>query len=202
MIEVTSFLLKHLYELMADNYNASNHASQQQQQQQQQTIPNSSSLQGSHTNYNGSHSGGGEEEEEEDSDSGNESTHSQHDNNNDDTNNQRRQQWNCAGQTDVFDQTDLSQRPLIRTQQIRQEQETNQQIVAFLTNNHLPDLACDTFIELLFICVFLAISWIFVMIVQLHCHQLQQPARVFYCNTKLLASLMYCNNKSAQMVSI
>lgn len=75
------------------------------------------------------------------------------------------------------------------------EQETNQQIVSFLANNHLPDLFCETFIELLFICVFLAVSWIFVMIVQLHCHQLQQPARLFYCNTKFLASLMYCNSK-------
>lgn len=78
---------------------------------------------------------------------------------------------------------------------ITREQETNQQIVSFLTNNHLPDLFCETFIELLFIFVFLAISWIFVMIVQLHCHQLQQPARLFYCNTKFLASLMYCNSK-------
>lgn len=76
------------------------------------------------------------------------------------------------------------------------EQETNQQIVSFLANNHLPDLICETFIELLFICVFLAVTWIFVMIVQLHCHQLQQPARMFYCNTKFLSSLMYCNNKS------
>lgn len=74
------------------------------------------------------------------------------------------------------------------------EQEANQQIVSFVANNQLPDLACETFIELLFICVFLAVSWIFVMIVQLHCHQVQQPAKYFYCNTKLLASLMYCNH--------
>lgn len=80
--------------------------------------------------------------------------------------------------------------------EMSRNQETNQQIVSFLANNHLPDLICETFIELLFISVFLAVSWIFVMIIQLHCHQLQQPAKFFYCNTKFLASLMYCNSKS------
>ena len=48
------------------------------------------------------------------------------------------------------------------------EQETNQQIVSFLINNQLPDLVCETVIELIFISVFLAVSWIFVMIIQLH----------------------------------
>lgn len=85
--------------------------------------------------------------------------------------------------------------------EINSEQATNHQIVSFLTNNHLPDLICETFIETLFICVFLTITWIFVMIIQLHCQQLQQPAKLFYCNTKFLASLMYCNNKS-QLVSM
>lgn len=85
---------------------------------------------------------------------------------------------------------------LARLESSSRDQETNQQIVSFLANNHLPDLICETFIELLFICVFLAVTWIFVMIIQLHCHQLQQPARMFYCNSKFLASLMYCNNKS------
>jgi cytoskeletal protein RodZ len=88
MIDITSFLLKHLYELMADNYNAT-----------------------------------------------------QRDNR-------------------IYNRILLAR-----------EQETNQRIVSFLINNKLPDLACETLIELIFICVFLAVSWIFVMILQLHCHQ-------------------------------
>lgn len=96
------------------------------------------------------------------------------------------------------------------------EQETNQQIVLFLANNHIPDLICETFIELLFISVFMAITWIFVMILHLHCqssfgaqltseqllllapnsteaanqNKLAQPTS-FYCDTKFLSALMY-----------
>lgn len=137
MIEITSFLLKHLYELMADDYSAAQEPRFIESQQRAPAV-----------------------------------------------------EAQC-GQLSVERQNSRRSR-----RHTSRDQETNQQIVAFLANNHLPDLICETFIELLFICVFLAITWIFVMIVQLHCHSLQQPARLFYCNTKFLASLMYCNNKS------
>jgi len=142
MIEITSFLLKHLYELMADDYNRAG----QDSTSGRQTMVRSQQQRHRQSGHSSSHS---------------------------------------------------SSSLVFRSHQnASRAQETNQQIVSFLANNHLPDLICETFIELLFICVFLAVSWIFVMIVQLHCHQLQQPARIFYCNTKFLASLMYCNNKS------
>lgn len=151
MIDITSFLLKHLYEFMADNYNAT----QQRHREQQQ------------------------------------------------------------------DQSEPSQPQQQQAAETKPEQETNQQIVSFLINNQLPDLACETLIELIFICVFLAVSWIFVMIIQLHCHQTvsqslmdlndgapshsihshsasSSPSSAYskdtYCNTKFLNSLMYCNN--------
>lgn len=76
------------------------------------------------------------------------------------------------------------------------DQEANQQIVLFLVNNHLPDLICETFIELLFLSVFVALTWIFVMVIQLHCQTSHEPAKYFYCNTKFLSALMYCNDKS------
>lgn len=158
MIEITSFLLKHLYELMADNYNA-RHADQQ-----------------SDGRLSGRLSGQPEvtdnpaRSQEQKSDDNHNCTHQSH-------------RQSAGGSSSS-------------SRRASREQETNQQIVSFLANNHLPDLICETFIELLFICVFLAVSWIFVMMIQLHCHQLQQPARYFYCNTKFLASLMYCNNKS------
>lgn len=137
MIEVTSFLLKHLYELLADDYNGAG----------SRRVTNRNS--GAAT-IRGSQSSG----------------------------------CNAPAPTNPTS-----------------DQETNQQIVLFLAQNHLPDLVCETFIELLFVCVFLAVSWIFVMIVQLHCNQVHQPARQFYCNTKFLSSLMYCNNKHHELAS-
>lgn len=134
MIEITSFLLKHLYELMADDYNATGSS----------RAPRAAA---------GAPSGAPER---------------------------------TCNSTSARSSSN---------------QETNQQIVLFLAQNHLPDLVCETFIELLFICVFLAVSWIFVMIVQLHCNQVHQPARQFYCNTKFLSSLMYCNHKHPELVS-
>lgn len=150
MIEITSFLLKHLYELMADNYSHSATASRNQTR--------SSSV---------------------------------------DRRSRNQENSGSIRAQDDGSPTQLQVQASSRAQQqwTSREQETNQQIVSFLANNHLPDLICETFIEILFICVFLAVSWIFVMIIQLHCHQLQQPAKLFYCNTKFLASLMYCNNK-------
>lgn len=143
MIEITSFLLKHLYELMADDYNAAG----------RQSGPSQSRRSG-------------------------------------------RPLSSCAEPS-----PDPGQVQMQGTRQSSADQETNQQIVLFLAQNHLPDLICETFIELLFICVFLAVSWIFVMIVQLHCNQVHQPARHFYCNTKFLSSLMYCNNKIQALAS-
>lgn len=174
MVEITGFLLKHLYELMADNYNSNfnyGHQSDQQQQQQQRRRANRE-----------------------------ENCHTTNTNSNNNQNSEN------------------------RLQEFR-EQETNQQIVSFLTNNQLPDLACETFIELLFICVFLAISWVFVMIVQLHYtsssllqvsagstapltrhqhhheHHQHQPAKSFYCQTAFINSLMYCNNLQANALA-
>lgn len=156
MIDITSFLLKHLYEFMADNYSAN----QPQPRNDQQQASSSS-----------------------------------------------RQQTQSE-------------------QQLESLASESQQIVSFLINNQLPDLACETLIELIFICVFLAISWILVMIVQLHCHQTSPHsivdiswsdasssstsqtssssylyARDYYCNTKFLNSLMYCNNHNSFAVS-
>lgn len=159
MIEITGFLLKHLYELMADDYTtgrdppASGSSGERQRAQPEEPLDAAGcsgatrSQQGEHDDYDNAHRA-------------------------------------------------ANRQTLARLESSSREQETNQQIVSFLANNHLPDLICETFIELLFICVFLAVTWIFVMIIQLHCHQLQQPARMFYCNSKFLASLMYCNNKS------
>lgn len=168
MIDITSFFLKHLYEFMADNYNATTANQQQQQQRQRQN--------------------------------------QQH----------QRQQQEPESDEQVVASSLASE---------------SQQIVSFLINNQLPDLACETLIELIFICVFLAISWILVMIIQLHCHQsssqslvdvgwpdadaasssssspTQHPsssylyARDYYCNTKFLNSLMYCNNHNSLAVS-
>lgn len=164
MIEITSFLLKHLYELMADDYNARHTtstaaAASRRRQQQLARSRSDGSQQPTTAAYD-----------------------------------------ELCGSSSRDQTTALSEstETTTTTATTSREQETNQQIVSFLANNHLPDLICETFIELLFICVFLAVSWIFVMIVQLHCHQhaSQQPAKIFYCNTKFLSSLMYCNNKS------
>lgn len=171
MIEITSFLLKHLYELMADDYNARHNTNTSAatlrarrlfQQQADLTASRGSPSDGSRTTTTTTTSSPPDQEE------------------------------SCNYQSNRSETTATT------TTTTSREQETNQQIVSFLANNHLPDLICETFIELLFICVFLAVSWIFVMIVQLHCHQQasQQPAKLFYCNTKFLSSLMYCNNKA------
>lgn len=203
MIEITSFLLKHLYELMADDYTTG-----------QDRAPAGGSGRGLEPEPSNS----GETSAllmrlaEEDEISPAQLLGRL----NDDSQQQTLAACSGGSQTTTTTTTTLEEDELVlassrrsfearesylgRAQQRQtntsREQETNQQIVSFLANNHLPDLICETFIELLFICVFLAVTWIFVMIVQLHCHQLQQPARLFYCNTKFLSSLMYCNNKS------
>lgn len=195
MIEITSFLLKHLYELMADDYttghdrapaggsgrgsegaepsNSSESSALLMRLAEEDEISPLGRLNDSQT----VRSGGSQSLEEDEL------------------------VMSSSRRTFETRESYLGRPQNQQQQQQRQnttsrEQETNQQIVSFLANNHLPDLICETFIELLFICVFLAVTWIFVMIVQLHCHQLQQPARLFYCNTKFLSSLMYCNNKS------
>lgn len=49
-------------------------------------------------------------------------------------------------------------------------------ILIFLTNNQLPDLICDTFVEMISFGVIFALIWVFVAITELneiegsHCH--------------------------------
>lgn len=187
MIEVTSFLLKHLYEFMADNYaleapsvagaNCVRRLLGCLSRAQAEPPPPPRRCRRS--------SAGADDQHQCSSESQNE-----------------------AGQQDGnATLTSGQQRQLNESER---EQETNQQIVTFLIYNQLPDLACETFIELLSICVFLAISWILVMIVQLHSHPLQMEqqtkqqfhsARQVYCQTRLVNSLMYCNNKQARQVA-
>lgn len=293
MIDITSFLLKHLYELMADNYNvATQHrlrptpqypelvfadepAPQQQlQQQQQQQTDAKQGLENQVIEPLGREPAG-------------DSTPSTHQQVISSTSNQQaithQTMTNARDHPDIHHQTTSSSlissalcrfnycrrasssgvvgssaspsradgssstdessaqaaaAQAVSRNRLAREQETNQQIVAFLINNQLPDLACETLIELIFICVFLAVSWIFVMIIQLHCHQTSstsspflqvsssssaegstaqtflqhqtttasphesyQYARDFYCNTKFLNSLMYCNNKNSKAFS-
>lgn len=138
MIEITSFLLRHLYELMADDYDAT---STRRAADRSSAATKVGASQGS--------------------------------------------ECNASASPNTSDD----------------QQDTNQQIVLFLAQNHLPDLVCETFIELLFICFFLTASWILVMIVQLHSDQVHQPGRQFYCTTKFLSSLMYCNNKHHELAS-
>lgn len=175
MIEITSFLLRHLYELMADNYD---HNHGREPASVSADAANSWTLIGSRP---GRHQEGAAAAAE------------------------RPAGPSCA-RTDPSADTGGRRR---QTAISNSEQESNQQIVSFLTNNQLPDLACETFLELLFICVFVAVSWIFVMIIQLHLNQAHagQPhrqhhqAKSYYCNTRLLASLMYCNNKQAHLLA-
>jgi len=259
MIEVTSFLLKHLYEFMADNYAVDAQEAQQaaadseQQQQLDQEDDQRDEECSIFYHYFASiahHLQGqpsGEQQLERPA--------------------EPESQRNLAasfGAPALRCQHGRPRAALLRAEHERRlqrasanqrEQEANQQIVSFLTYNQLPDLACDTFIELLFICVFLAISWIFVMIIQLHCYQSAAPtqaptvsvmnqnsqnspnispnsqnvsqklasqrqqqvlasgaketggqhqyqsARHFYCNTRYLNSLMYCNNKQARQLA-
>lgn len=182
MIEITSFLLKHLYELMADDYNARHSTARRRPPRTRIRTRTSRSRQAT-----GAHRSPIRDGSQLDSANQDEFDDFVEDEDQDDD--------------DEHEGTSCALARLAQGGELAEtsrEQETNQQIVSFLANNHLPDLICETFIELLFICVFLAVSWIFVMIVQLHCHQQAsaQPAKVFYCNTKFLSSLMYCNNKS------
>lgn len=211
MIEITNFLLKHLYELMADDYSAGHNervatigllsadvvvagstvrketttTSQKRELRHHRKQQHSKRSHKSRTEpaSNDSSSSIIALEDE----SGDEELSS--------SNKESNVEQTLANQSYLNERVTTTTTITSTITHSSREQETNQQIVSFLANNHLPDLFCETFIELLFICVFLAISWIFVMIVQLHCHQLQQPARLFYCNTKFLASLMYCNSK-------
>lgn len=234
MIEITSFLLKHLYELMADDYNArhnsdgairllsetnsgSNIASRETTQRKHARTSKRSLKATSTSTASKIRKNNNKKVIQVASASASESISTSSNSTSSDYSTECEFERESDDQTsdDSINQTNYLQTNNDRTLNVLErmttistraapsnaviitsrEQETNQQIVSFLANNHLPDLFCETFIELLFIFVFLAISWIFVMIVQLHCHQLQQPARLFYCNTKFLASLMYCNTK-------
>lgn len=201
MIEITGFLLKHLYELMADDYNSASHSDYDrrnrrgssyllanQSKQEKRTGPqmdtSSKALeedqkdesQVQKSSLNSSIEGDNGTNLLEDLDEACED-HNLLDIEPEEANGSTFLEYQCA-----FGQSS--------------EQEANQQIVLFLVNNHLPDLICETFIELLFLSVFVALTWIFMMIIQLHCQTANSDSmRYFHCNTKFLDSLMYCHDK-------
>lgn len=153
MIEITSFLFKHLYELMADNYNPANTAIVcSNQYQSVNSSPQTT------TNI-------------EDNIEPNE-TNAQ------DYNTNRDQHKLCTSS-----ETDM----------IYSEQEINQQIISFLVNNNLPDLICETVIELTFLFLLVASAWIFVVATQMHCQTSYEPENY---NSRLLPSLYLCNDQS------
>lgn len=149
MIEVTSFFLKHLYELMADDYNPQTVCNQYR--------PISNIALPSEP-----------------------------------TDNTEPNETNAEDCPTTRDQHKLYTAPS-ETEMVYSEQEINQQIILFLVNNNLPDLICETVIELSFVFLLVASAWIFVVATQMHCQTSYEPENY---NSRLLPSLYVCNDQS------
>lgn len=150
---MAEFVFKHLYELMADDYRPTTQTSRQMPNlnSHHQTTTTTTTTTNPHLTTN--------------------QTNSNTQQTNLNLNNRNLSQTQNTNLNSQYLQTNRQQ----------QTPDPNDALISFLVNNHLPELAAETVIELLVLSALLACAWIAATIAQVHCNQTTTTNKLVNC---------------------